>query len=146
VETAILEEEKIEDKPIHKPELLADKFDLSKLRYEIGEILEDYKEHHRTLEITVLKQPVVLEGESITFQLNGEIQEGIFQKIKPDILQILRRKLNNYSIQIDAVIREDDDANGKIKLYTSTDKLNYLLEKSPALADLKRRFGLETDF
>lgn len=100
--------------------------------------------HHRNLEMTVLKQPVILEGETITFQLNGEIQEGIFQKIRPEILLILRRKLNNYSIHLDAVIKEEPD--GKRKLYTSTDKLNHLLEKSPALEDLKRRFGLETDF
>lgn len=95
--------------------------------------------------MTVLKQPIILEEETITFQLNGEIQEGIFQKIKPDILQILRRKLNNYSIHLEARIKEEED-DGKRKLYTSTDKLNYLLEKSPALMDLKRRFGLETDF
>jgi DNA polymerase-3 subunit gamma/tau len=95
--------------------------------------------------MTVLKQQVILEGETITFQLNGEIQEGIFQKIKPEILQILRRKLNNYNIHLDAIIKEEE-VSGKRKLYTSTDKLNYLLEKSPALEDLKRRFGLETDF
>lgn len=115
------------------------------MKSEINEIIEDYKVHDRSLEVTVLKQPIILEGETVTFQLNGEIQEGIFQKVKPEILQILRRKLNNYSIHLDAVIKEEEP-NGKRKLYTSTDKLNHLLEKSPALEDLKRRFGLETDF
>jgi hypothetical protein len=135
----------VEEKPNKPSEQLAEIFDLAKLKFEINEIIEDYKSQHRSLEMTVLKQPVVLENETIIFQLNGEIQEGIFQKIKPDILQILRRKLNNYSIHLDAIIKEDEN-DGKRKLYTSTDKLNYLLEKSPALKDLKQRFGLETDF
>jgi DNA polymerase-3 subunit gamma/tau len=135
----------VEERPTKPSEQLAEIFDLAKLKFEINEIIEDYKLHHRSLEMTVLKQPVVLENETVIFQLNGEIQEGIFQKIKPDILQILRRKLNNYSIHLEAVIKEEEN-DGKRKLYTSTDKLNYLLEKSPALKDLKQRFGLETDF
>lgn len=141
-----MDDAKNEEEPTKVSEQLAEIFDIAKLKFEINEIIEDYKLQHRSLEMTVLKQPVTLDDETITFQLNGEIQEGIFQKIKPDILQILRRKLNNYSIHIDAVIKEEEENNGKRKLYTSTDKLNYLLEKSPALADLKRRFGLETDF
>lgn len=140
-----MEAEMPEEEPVKHPNQVAEIFDLAKLKYEINEIIEDYKVHHRSLEMTVLKQPAILEGETITFQLNGEIQEGIFQKIKPEILQILRRKLNNYSIHLEAVIKEEE-TNGKRKLYTSTDKLNHLLEKSPALEDLKRRFGLETDF
>jgi len=141
----MLEVEKPELESAKQSNQLAEIFDLAKVKSEINEIIEDYKVHHRSLEITVLKQPIILDGETITFQLNGEIQEGIFQKIKPEILQILRRKLNNYSIHLDAVIKEEEP-NGKRKLYTSTDKLNHLLEKSPALEDLKRRFGLETDF
>ena len=116
----------VEEKPNKPSEQLAEIFDLAKLKSEINEIIEDYKSQHRSLEMTVLKQPVVLENETIIFQLNGEIQEGIFQKIKPDILQILRRKLNNYSIHLDAIIKEDEN-DGKRKLYTSKDKLNYLL-------------------
>lgn len=140
-----MEAEKPEKEPEKQSNHLAEIFDLARLKSEINEIMEDYKVHHRSLEMTVLKQQVILEGETITFQLNGEIQEGIFQKIKPEILQILRRKLNNYSIHLEAVIKEEE-TNDKRKLYTSTDKLNHLLEKSPALEDLKRRFGLETDF
>ncbi|WP_373496086.1 hypothetical protein [Aquiflexum sp.] len=108
------------------------------------EITEDYKTNHKNLEVTVLKQEFVLEGETITFHLNGELQQDIFQKIKADVLGLLRRKLNNYSIHIQSEIKEE--AEGKKKLYTSTDKLQYLKGKSPALAELQRRFQLETDF
>jgi rubrerythrin len=130
--------------PHSKETQLAEVFDLEKLHQILSEIVEDYKSHHKNLEVTVLKQPVSLENETITFHLNGEIQQDIFLKIKPEVLNILRRKLNNYSIHIEQDIKEE--SNGKRKLYTSTDKLLYLKEKSPALIELQKRFGLETDF
>lgn len=109
------------------------------------EVIGQYKDQHKNLEVTVLKQPLLLEKETITFQLNGEIQQDIFHKIKPEVLQVLRRKLNNYSVSLEAIIVEEA-VDGKKKLYTSSDKLQFLREKSPALAELQRRFGLETDF
>jgi hypothetical protein len=131
--------------PHSKETQLAEEFDLQKLQQILVEIMEDYKSHHKNLEGTVLKQPVSLENETITFHLNGEIQQDIFLKIKPEVLNILRRKLNNYSIHIQQEIKEEE-SNGKRKLYTSTDKLLFLKEKSPALVELQKRFGLETDF
>lgn len=125
---------------------LAETFDLSKLKYVLSEIIEDFKSNHKNLEITVLKQDVILAGEKIVFQLNGEIQEEIFQKLKPELLGILRRKLNNYSISLAAELVEEDEESSAQRLYTNSDKLRFLLQKSPALGELQKRFGLETDF
>lgn len=108
-------------------------------------MVEEYKSNHKNLEVTVLKQPYRLDGEKITFLLNGEIQQDIFIKNRPEVLNTLRRKLNNYNISISCLIQEDAVSEGK-KLYTSSDKLNYLLEKHGALRELQKKFGLETDF
>ena len=124
---------------------MAELFDLTKLQEVLFEIAEEYRSNHKNLELTVLKQPVSLDNETVTFHLNGEIQQDIFLKIKTDILSKLRRKLNNYSIHIEQEIKEEE-LDGKRKLYTSSDKLSYLIEKSPALIELQKRFGLETDF
>ena len=124
---------------------LAELFDEGKLKNVLFDMVEDYKSSHKNLEVTVLKQPYKLEGERITFLLNGEIQQDIFNKNKPEVLNTLRRKLNNYNISIAAQIQEDAVPEGK-KLYTSSDKLNYLLEKHGALRELQKKFGLETDF
>lgn len=126
--------------------LLAETFDLSKLKYVLTEIIEDFKSNHKNLEITVLKQEVKLTGEQIIFRLNGEIQEEIFQKLKPELLGILRRKLNNYSISISAELIEEEEESNAQRLYTNSDKLRFLLQKSPALGAFQKRFGLETDF
>jgi hypothetical protein len=140
-----LDEKESKERSEENTSQLAEIFDYDKLKSVIQEIIEDLKSQHKTLEMTVFKQSFTLEGETITFHLNGDIQQDIFLKIKNDILGILRRKLNNYSIHLESEIKEDDERSKK-KLYTSTDKLHYLLEKSPALAELKKRFGLETDF
>ncbi|WP_241321789.1 hypothetical protein [Belliella aquatica] len=124
---------------------MAELFDEGKLKNVLFDMVEEYKSSHKNLEVTVLKQPYKLEGERITFLLNGEIQQDIFNKNRPEVLNTLRRKLNNYNISIAAQIQEDAVPDGQ-KLYTSTDKLNYLLEKHGALRELQKKFGLETDF
>lgn len=124
---------------------LAELFDEGKLKNVLFEIVEEYKSSHKNLEVTVLKQPYRLEGENITFLLNGEIQLDIFNKNRFEVLNLLRRKLNNYTISIESQIQEDAVPEG-LKLYTSSDKLNYLLEKHGALKELQKKFGLETDF
>jgi hypothetical protein len=120
-------------------------FTLEKLQETIQEIIQEFKLNHKNLETTVLKQPYSLNDEQILFYVSGEIQEGVFQKIKPEILKLLRTKLKNNKISLHVEIREDQGPNEK-KLYTSTDKLNFLKQKSPALGELQKRFGLETDF
>lgn len=124
---------------------MAELFDEGKLKNVLFEIVEEYKSSHKNLEVTVLKQPYRLEGENITFLLNGEIQLDIFNKNRFEVLNLLRRKLNNYTISIESQIQEDAVPEG-LKLYTSSDKLNYLLEKHGPLRELQKKFGLETDF
>jgi len=120
-------------------------FDFHKVQGVVNDIMYDYKEQGRSMELAVLKQPFELKGKEVIFQLAGEIQKDIFAKAKPDILKFLRKKLNNYKIDLDFEINVEAVSPGK-KLYTSTDKLTYLRDKSPALKELQKRFGLETDF
>ena len=120
-------------------------FDQHKVQGVINDIKYDFKEQGKSMELTVLKQPFELVGEEIRFLLNGEIQRDIFTKLKPDLVKLLRQKLNNYKVEISLEINSEAVSPGK-KLYTSTDKLSYLRDKSPALKELQKRFGLETDF
>lgn len=130
--------EKVEEKPVNF-------FDAEKLSMVLASLVNGLKEDHRNLEAVALNQPFHLEGEKAIFHLVSDIQAGIFQKIKQEITNDLRRKLNNYNLQIDCEVREEvkDD---KRRLYTSTDKLHYLREKSELVGELLNRFKLETDF
>ncbi len=123
----------------------AEPFDFEKLRSVILDIIQEFKLNHKNLETTVLKQPFELAEEKVLFYVSGEIQEGVFQKIKPEVIKLLRKKLNNNQVTLHVEIREDQ-SHQKNKLYTSTDKLNFLKQKSKAFSELQKRFGLETDF
>ncbi len=110
------------------------------------ELIEKYKSENKSLEITVLKQSwTLLDGKNICFSLYGEIQEDVFNKFKPDAIAFLRNKIGNSKIQLSYELKEEEH-DDRPKLYTSTDKFNYLMSKHPALSTFKSKFGLETDF
>jgi hypothetical protein len=131
--------QKPEPKPVLQPLLMPD------IQQAIAEINELFKEERKNLEMTVLRQPISLDGNILTFMLQGDLQMEVFQKAKPELLGLLRSKLHNELLIIESKEVEEEHA-GRKPLYTSTDKLNHLKQKSPALAELQRRFGLETDF
>lgn len=139
-------DEKKQDPSEKDIQLGNDSFDLNKVQNALLDIIDVYKERENNLEVTVLKQPVEIQKNTITFKLNAEIQKDIFQKLRPELNLLLRAKLNNHAILLDCLINENEDPTSKRKLYTNTDKFNYLKEKSGALVELQRRFGLDTDF
>ncbi len=61
-------------------------------------------------------------------------------KIRPKLLKHFREKLNNYSIDFDIKINEENE---KKFAYTPQEKYNKLLEKNKALAKLKKTFNLD---
>jgi len=120
-------------------------FDKGRFGAMLEEVVSEFKQQKKHLECTVLKQPFEVEGHKVTFLLNGELQEHLFNKLKPELVGIVKKKLQNDLVELAFEIREEAVSEEK-KLYTSTDKLAYLTKKSPALKELQKRFGLETDF
>ncbi|MBD8491145.1 DNA polymerase III subunit gamma/tau [Echinicola sp. CAU 1574] len=126
-------------------ELRSTPFDQGKFGAVLEDIIASFKSQKKHLECTVLKQPYQVNGSKINFFLNGELQEHLFVKLKPELMGIVKKKLQNDLVELDFEVKEDAVSEEK-KLYTSTDKLAYLTKKSPALKELQKRFGLETDF
>ncbi len=79
----------------------------------------------------------------ITIHLTNPIEEPLLLSIKTGLVEFLRLKLNNNSIQVTSVLQEFQS--NKIA-YTNKDKFDYLAEKNPILLQLKERFGLDPDF
>ena len=63
--------------------------------------------------------------------------------IKSSLVDFLRKKLNNNSIQVVSVMKERQS---KKVAYTNKDKFEHLAEKNPILNQLKDKFGLDSDF
>lgn len=109
------------------------------------DIIYSFREEGKNMEISILRQPFEVSGEKVVFFLSGDIQKDLFLKIRQEVTLLVREALKNHHTDLGYEIREDAVSPSR-KLYTSTDKLNYLREKSPALKELQQRFGLETDF
>ena len=109
------------------------------------EILVDFKKDHKNMEMALLNQPFELRDQEVVFMLSIGLHEDLFPKLKPELTGILRRELRNPELEVTFEINPEAENPSK-NLYTSREKLGYLMEKSPALKELKKRFGLEADF
>jgi len=111
----------------------------------IFSIQELFRTENKNLELTVLDQEISLQKSEIILQVSGSIQEDIAQKMKPELVGLVRKFTGATSFTI-SVVQQEEQVDEKGKLYTSTDKLKFLREKHPALMELQRKFDLDVDF
>jgi DNA polymerase-3 subunit gamma/tau len=79
----------------------------------------------------------------LTFKLPNKILFDIFFEIKQDLTDLLRKKLHNGEIQIDAIITAEET---KAKPRTEQEKFESMAEKNPELWKLKEALGLDLSF
>ena len=111
----------------------------------LPKILDNFKSQNRGMELAILNQPINVLGNEICLEVMGHVQEEIALKMKPDLLSMIRDLTGLKRVSMKLEVKEEIET-GKNKLYTSSDKFNFLKEKHGALAEFQRRFGLETDF
>ncbi len=111
----------------------------------LPKILENFKSQNRGMELAILNQKIKVSGNEICLEVTGHVQEEIALKMKPDLLSMIRDLTGLKRVSMKLEVKEEIET-GKNKLYTSSDKFNFLKEKHGALAEFQRRFGLETDF
>ena len=63
-----------------------------------------------------------------------------FQVIKQELTDFIRKEVGNYELQISAILTADTKA---AKPRTEQEKFHAMLEKNPALKDLKDNLGLD---
>lgn len=108
-------------------------------------VLDHYKQEGKVLEHAILNQPIKMEGQEICLEVMGHVQEEIAQKMKPELLSLIRDLTGAGKLSIKLVLKEELESTNN-KLYTNSDKFRFLKEKHPALLEFQRKFGLETDF
>ena len=92
----------------------------------------------------VKRQPEPFEKFIIKFKVDSGAVEKDLNEIKPDMLSFIRKKLSNYSVQIEVEVVLGDDT-GQIP-YTPSEKFKKLAEKNPLLNEMKNQFDLEIDY
>jgi DNA polymerase-3 subunit gamma/tau len=91
----------------------------------------------------LLNREFKFHNNQITIHLTNPIEEPLLSSIKTNLVEFLRHKLNNNSIQVIGVLQE---VQSKKVAYTNKDKFEHLAEKNPLLNELQDRFGLDPDF
>ena len=106
---------------------------------------ERKKQAGKDSEFTILNQEIHLHEDGVTLPLTltNPLQEDLLNGFRGELLQFLRSELRNSQLRLDVQIVKDA---AQKKLYTPREKFNYLLEKYPALQDLKDRLGLDPDY
>ncbi|MGZ3757319.1 MAG: DNA polymerase III subunit gamma/tau [Mucilaginibacter sp.] len=74
--------------------------------------------------------------------VENKVQENLFKTEKPNLLNFLRTKLKNFSLDVNARVDEREVVK---RPYTSQEKFQYMAAKNPELIELKKRFNLDFD-
>ena len=98
----------------------------------------------KNLHSTLTKYKPEVVGESdIEFIVDNKVQKEEVEERKMNILPMIREKLNNYHIQLNIKVAENNTQN---KPYLPQEKFNNMVQKNPALKKMKDQLNLEIDF
>lgn len=138
-ETAVMEEVQVSEVQKETP------VDIDSLKAAWKDFAEQRKKLGKESEYMILNQEVALaeDGLTIPVKFSNVLQEDLLNGIRPELVQHLRKALNNRSLNVTTrMVREEKQR----RLYTPSEKLNYLIDKYPALQELKEKLGLDPDF
>jgi hypothetical protein len=90
-----------------------------------------------------MREPVLSEAWLIEYDLDTELQlDRLTLELKPKLLGYLRHQFRNDLIEIQFKVSGNTSHSSNIP-YTDAERWSLLVEKYPALASLKSRFGLD---
>jgi DNA polymerase III subunit gamma/tau len=113
------------------------------LRKVWSDYIAERRKANKPYEIVILNQDYSFENNIVKLRLSNPVQLEQLNGFKTELLSYLRKKLQNYDLDIDSEIMLEEET--KI-VYTSSDKFNYLAKKNPALLELKHKLGLDIDY
>lgn len=89
--------------------------------------------------------PKLIDNQTLKLKLMNAAQVEVFNsKIKPGILNFVRRRLNNGQIELFVEVGGSGELKNR-KALTAEDKLKEFIKKNPAIGQLKQRFNLDID-
>ncbi len=105
---------------------------------------EKMRNEGKTQIYTLLNQPFQWNEPQFILTLTHPVHEDIINEIRQDLLQFIRDEVSNPTIQLSIELK--DDTPQQRKLYTNSEKFEYLSQKYPLLKELQERLGLDPDF
>lgn len=119
--------------------------EISRLRQEWAKFAEQKKLSGRDSAYMVLNQEVNLleDGLTVPLKMSNTLQMDVLNEIRVELIQYLRKQLHNSQLNVTAELVKEEKQR---KLYTASEKLNYLMEKNPQVRMLKEKLGLDPDY
>ena len=102
------------------------------------------KEGKESLYVTLTKHQPDLENDfSVSFAIDSEVQLLELNDLKSDILSFLRKELQNFGVQLEFKMNQNQTVQRK---ETSKERYNKMVEKQPALDALRKRFNMDLEY
>jgi len=105
-------------------------------------IAQEEKKGKKILTSFLKSQKPTLTGYTIQLTFTGKHMADEIRINAGNILKFLRKKLNNYALDINIELRQEPREKTRKKLYTPGEIFVHLHSKNPLLKDLKEKFGL----
>ncbi len=79
----------------------------------------------------------------VIIEIENSAQKESFEPVRQEFLDYLRKNLNNSIVSLRI---EEKITNGIKKAYTPLEKFETMMQKNPALLEMKKRFNMELDY
>lgn len=107
-------------------------------------LAEQMKEESQGLFLAMTKyEPKINKEGVVRVTIDNMVQNDLIQERKAELLSHLRKELNNYSIQIETGLMENQQQQ---KAYLPKEKFEKLMEKNPEVGRLKKELDLDYDY
>ncbi|HHJ09914.1 MAG TPA: DNA polymerase III subunit gamma/tau [Bacteroidetes bacterium] len=91
-----------------------------------------------------IHMPEMIDEKNIRIILeNKNLKEDFEQNLKPDLMDYLKKELDNYGIRLHIEVEKNTGGTSSRKPYTPEERFVYLAKKNPELQNLKRQFDLD---
>lgn len=108
---------------------------------------EYYKQNGKPLVVSMLTwKPVTFQYPVITHALRTNATDAdVFKEVRNELLGFLKKQLNHPALTLETIEVAATEAGASPKIYTNTDKFNFLAEQNPLLNDLRNLLGLDIE-
>ena len=104
-------------------------------------LAETYMDESQSLYVAMSNhEPAISPAGMIKVTVDNAIQENLIHERKTELLGCLRKELNNYAIQLETAIAEN---NRQQKVYLPKEKLERMIEKNPDVERLRKELDLD---
>jgi hypothetical protein len=106
-----------------------------------------YKQNGKPLVVSMLTwKPIMFQYPVITHSLRTNATDmDAFKEVRNELLGFLKKQLNHSQLTLEIIEVAATDTSTAQKIYTNTDKFNFLAAQNPLLNDLRNLLGLDIE-